>query len=97
MHKQVQPKIFNFSDIVARHGGAQKGNGLTIETDTGIMSFTRRRSTGFGVKNTPITFGMLISGPMADDSNVRLGKGECLLKLTTGPLQDTTFYKFKKF
>jgi len=96
MQKSVKPKIVNFSDIEAKHGGTMKGNGFSIRTNTGIMSLTCRQGVGFGVQNKPVeVIGKLISGPLATD-DVQLGKGERLLKVTTGPMQNSIFYKFKE-
>ena len=96
MYKSVKSRTVNFNDIEAMHGGTQKGNGFSIRTDTGIMSLTRRQGTGFGVQNKPIAIiGKLVLGPLAA-GDVQLGEGECLLKVTTGPLQNSVFYKFKE-
>jgi len=96
MHKTARSNIVNFSDIEARHGGVQKGNGFAIHTNTGIMSLAHRQRAGFGVQYKPATIiGKLILGPLAA-GDVQLGKGERLLKITSGPLQDSIFYKFKE-
>ena len=95
MQKSVKPKIVNFSDIEAKHGGTMKGNGFSIRTDTGIMSLTHRKGIGFGVRNKSVAIiGKLLSGPLASD-DVQLGEGERVLKVTTGPMQNSVFYKFK--
>ena len=95
MHKIAGSKIINFSDIEAKHGGTEKGNGFAIQTNTRIMSLTRRQSTGFSVRNNPVAIiGKFILGPMTT-GDVPLGDGERILKLTTGPTQNSVFYKFK--
>ena len=96
MQKPLKPKIINFSDIEAKHGGVRKGNGFAIQTNTGIMSLTQRDGTGFGVQNRPVAvIGKLVLGPMAT-GDVQTGDGERLLKVTTGPLHNSIFYKFKE-
>jgi len=81
-------QIVELSKIAEKNGGPQKGDGLAIQTNTGIMSFIRGRGAG-----NPVIIGKLLLGPLCNA--VPLGNGERLLEINSGPLRVPVFYKFK--
>ncbi|MFA6328899.1 MAG: hypothetical protein WCY41_05625 [Candidatus Micrarchaeia archaeon] len=94
MWKFFKPKTITFESIEARHGGAKKGNRLTVCTGTGIIALTRMQSRGFMVENRPLEIiGRHILGPLAA-GDMQLGRGERILKITKGPTGYSVFYKF---
>ncbi|MFA6907540.1 MAG: hypothetical protein WC263_01815 [Candidatus Micrarchaeia archaeon] len=89
-------KTVDFQDVANRHGASAKRAGLLIQSNTGVMALVAREGSLVGVSDRALeVIGRLVLGPMAA-GDVELGKGECVLKMASGPLGGSIFYKFQE-